>query len=92
MKLIRLFMVVKIYIPRGYFPGQELAPSPNWRVASGLLSLISRRFFINQIRQLAEYDRGIATKYCCKYRAIGIDFPNLISFLGERRKVKGKRS
>jgi hypothetical protein len=46
--LIRLFMVVKIYIPRGYFPGQELAPSPNWRVASGLLSLISRRFFINQ--------------------------------------------
>jgi hypothetical protein len=29
-------------------PGQDLAPSPPWRVASGLMSLISRHFFINQ--------------------------------------------
>jgi hypothetical protein len=40
-------MVVNLYSP-GYLPGQELAPSPPWRVASGSLSLISRRFFINQ--------------------------------------------
>jgi len=40
-------MVVNLYFP-GYLPGQELAPSPPWRVASGSLSLISRRFFINQ--------------------------------------------
>jgi len=39
-------MVVNLYSP-GYLPGQELAPSPLWRVASGSLSLISRRFFIN---------------------------------------------
>src|ERR1700761_2810757 len=41
-------MVINLYPPEIHSPGQELAPSPPWRVASGSLSLISRRFFINQ--------------------------------------------
>jgi hypothetical protein len=44
----RLFMVINLYLPEIHSPGQDLAPSPLWRVASGSLSLISRRFFINQ--------------------------------------------
>jgi len=45
---LSLCMFVLIYISRGYFPGQELAPSRVRRVASGFQSLISRHFFINQ--------------------------------------------
>jgi hypothetical protein len=45
---VRFFMVINLYPPEIHSPGQELAPSPPWRVASGSLSLISRRFFINQ--------------------------------------------
>jgi len=41
-------MVINLYLPEIHSPGQDLAPSPPWRVASGSLSLISRRFFINQ--------------------------------------------
>jgi hypothetical protein len=41
-------MTINLYPPVNCLPGQELAPSPPWRVASGSLSLISRRFFINQ--------------------------------------------
>jgi len=41
-------MTINLYPPVNYSPGQELAPSPPWRVASGSSSLISRRFFINQ--------------------------------------------
>jgi len=48
MMLNRLFMVINLYLPEIHSPGQDLAPSPPWRVASGSLSLISRRFFINQ--------------------------------------------
>ncbi len=47
-KKIVFVHIFTIYISRGYFPGQELAPSPLRRVASGLQSLISRHFFINQ--------------------------------------------
>jgi hypothetical protein len=46
--LNRLFMAINLYLPEIHSPGQDLAPSPPWRVASGSLSLISRRFFINQ--------------------------------------------
>jgi hypothetical protein len=41
-------MVINLYLPEIHSPGQDLAPSPPWRVASGSLSLISRHFFINQ--------------------------------------------
>ena len=41
-------MVINLYLPEINSPGQDLAPSPLRRVASGSLSLISRRFFINQ--------------------------------------------
>jgi len=54
-------MVINLYPPEIHSPGQDLAPSPLWRVASGSLSLISRRFFINQ-NLLRGNDRGIATK------------------------------
>jgi hypothetical protein len=30
------------------------------------------------------YDYGITTKYCFKDKGIGLTFPNLILFLGER--------
>lgn len=73
-------MVVNLYFP-GYLPGKELAPSPPWRVASGSLSLISRRFFINH-NLLEGNDYGIATKYCCKYRVMEMFFPNFIFFMG----------
>jgi hypothetical protein len=64
--LNRLFMVINLYLPEIHSPGQDLAPSPPWRVASGSLSLISRRFFINQ-NLLRGNDRGIATELCCEY-------------------------
>lgn len=60
-------MVVNLYFP-GYLPGQELAPSPIRRVASGSLSLISRRFFINQNLPGGYDQNGIATKFCFKDR------------------------
>jgi len=41
-------MIKNLYPPVNYSPGQELAPSTPCRVASGSMSLISRRFFINQ--------------------------------------------
>jgi hypothetical protein len=56
-------MTINLYPPVNYSPGQELAPSTPCRVASGSLSLISRRFFINQNPcegKLIVY--GIATK------------------------------
>jgi hypothetical protein len=73
--LNRLFMVVNLYLPEIHSPGQDLAPSPFWRVASGSLSLISRRFFINQ-NLLRGNDRGIATELCCEYRGCESNFPN----------------
>jgi hypothetical protein len=54
-------MIKNLYPPVYYSPGQELAPSPFWRVASGFSSLISRRFFINQ-NPCEGIDQGIATK------------------------------
>lgn len=50
-------MIKNLYPPVNYSPGQELAPSPPWRVASGFSSLISRRFFINQNPFLKGIDR-----------------------------------
>ncbi len=41
-------MIKNLYPPVNFSPGQELAPSKPFRVASGSSSLISRRFFINQ--------------------------------------------
>ena len=73
-------MIKNLYPPVNYSPGQELAPSPPWRVASGYSSLISRRFFINQ-NPCEGIDQGIATKYCFKYRAKGFYIPNLILIL-----------
>jgi len=60
--LINLFMVINLYSPDIHSPGQDLAPSPPWRVASGSLSLISRRFFINQNLFEEVMIEGIATK------------------------------
>ena len=62
MVLINLFMVINLYSPDIHSPGQDLAPSPPWRVASGSLSLISRRFFINQNLFEEVMIEGIATK------------------------------
>jgi hypothetical protein len=31
----RFFMVINLYLPEIHSPGQDLAPSPPWRVASG---------------------------------------------------------
>jgi hypothetical protein len=55
-------MVINLYSPDIHSPGQDLAPSPPWRVASGSLSLISRRFFINQNLFKEVMIEGIATK------------------------------
>jgi hypothetical protein len=42
------FAWLLIYIPRDPFTGPGFGTFSTWRVASGSLSLISRRFFINQ--------------------------------------------
>ena len=54
-------MVIHLYLPMIHSPGQDLAPSLFWRVASGLMSLISRHFFINQTL-LRGYDFICITK------------------------------
>jgi hypothetical protein len=81
-------MVIKIYIPRCYLPGQELAPSPKLegcqRVTEPDLSPL-----LYKSKPLWGYDYGITTKYCFKDKGIGLTFPNLIFLF--RRKVKGER-
>ena len=71
---IKLFMVVNLYFP-GYLPGQELAPSPPLegcqRVNEPDLSPL-----LYKSKPLRGVDRGIATKYCCKYKRMSGSFPN----------------
>jgi len=65
-----------IYIPRGYLPGQELAPSSPLKGCQRVIEPDLSPLLYKPKPFVEELINGIATKFCFKYKALGLYFPN----------------
>jgi len=68
-----------IYIPRGYLPGQELAPSSTLKGCQRVIEPDLSPLLYKSKPFAEVMINGISTKYCFKYKGYKINLPNLIS-------------
>ena len=82
----------KIYIPRCYLPGQELAPSPILKGCQRVIEPdLSPLLYKPTSASGRKIDHGISTNYVDKYNRILLNIPNFF-LIGSQKSEVGNQT